>query len=318
MKYSSEWKQKVIRLNHRLLKMYGPQGWWPVTAQIGSPPVYFPGREGLPVSDEHTFEIMAGAILTQNTAWINVEKALVNLGLQNLLSPEAIVSSGHFLEEAIRPSGYYNQKAIKLRILSRHILDMGGIHTLRGYETLDLRRLLLSWKGIGPETADSILCYGFNRPVFVVDTYTRRLFEKADLPSGSYEEIQESVHEALPPSSSLYGDFHARIVKVSVRKEFALLFATPLSEPENRKILIKAFCRIPGVGPKIAEDFWDMGFRVPEELRGSSPETLYDRLNRIRGLRIDRCMLYVFRCAVYYMSESFHDPEKLKWWNWKD
>lgn len=81
---------------------------------------------------------------------------------------------------------------------------------------------------------------------------------------------------------------------------------------------LKEFQKIPGLGKKIASDFWNLGFRSLEELKGQDPEDLYQRLNSLAGLQTDRCMLYVFRCAVYFVSNTSHDPELLKWWNWKD
>lgn len=85
-----------------------------------------------------------------------------------------------------------------------------------------------------------------------------------------------------------------------------------------KKKSLKDFQRIPGVGPSIAEDFWLLGFRSVNELEGADPENLYERLCQLHGCKVDRCMLYVFRCAVYFASHATHDPERLKWWNWKD
>ncbi len=208
-------KNHVMALSRTLFDICGPSGWWPLTETPGKPPVYRPGEEGKAVSDTGAFEVITGAILTQNTSWKNVEKALVNLTGAGMLDIGIISGCGEILEEMIRPSGYYNQKAGRLRHISRRILECGGVRALCGCPTEELRARLLSWKGIGPETADSILCYGFARPVFPVDRYTARLFERLGLPSGFYDEIQELVHEAIPPSAAVYGDFHAHIVQVS-------------------------------------------------------------------------------------------------------
>lgn len=183
----------------------------------------------MPVGDREAFEIVVGAVLTQNTAWRNVEKALINLTRDIGLSPETIAGCDGALESAVRPSGYYNQKAARLREISRNIVDDGGIAALRGYPTEALRALLLSWKGIGPETADSILCYAFSRPVFVVDTYTRRLFRALGLPHGSYGETQALVHQAIPPDAARYNDLHARIVKLFAMKEAEAFMRTSAS-----------------------------------------------------------------------------------------
>lgn len=312
-------EEKIILVNRVLFQMYGHQGWWPVTEEKGKSPVYHPETEDRQITDSEAFEIIAGSILTQNTAWRNVEKALMNLNAQDLLHVEKIAGCDDRLETAIRPAGYFNQKAARLRSVSRHLLDCGGIKGLGAISTEKLRKLLLSWKGIGPETADSILCYAFGRPVFVVDRYTVRLFEKLGLQCASYDEIQESVHKALQTSSYEYGNLHACIVRLSVQKETDRLVR--LLSPEDvaaKKQICKEFQVIPGVGKNTAEDFWDMGYRSVAELRDRYPETMYQHLNRLRGVHTDRCMLYVFRCAVYYASQKEHDPELLKWWNWKE
>ncbi len=314
-----EAEKKIICLNRVLFQMYGHQGWWPVTEKKGKAPVYHPEAENRAITDSEAFEIIAGSILTQNTAWRNVEKALMNLSAQDLLHVEKIAECDDRLETAIRPAGYFNQKAARLRKVSRNITDCGGIKGLGSLSTEKLRNLLLSWKGIGPETADSILCYAFGRPIFVVDRYTFRLFEKLGLPGASYEEIQESVHRSLRSSAYEYGNLHACIVRLSVQKETDR--PVRLLSPEDvasKKQICKEFQIIPGVGEKTAEDFWDMGYRAVAELRDRDPETMYQHLNRIRGVQTDRCMLYVFRCAVYYASQKKHDPELLKWWNWKN
>ncbi|MEZ4524933.1 MAG: helix-hairpin-helix domain-containing protein [Desulfobacterales bacterium] len=315
----NEAEEKIISLNRVLFQMYGDQGWWPVTEEKGKAPVYHPEAEDRQITDSEAFEIIAGSILTQNTAWRNAEKAVMNLNSQNLLNMEKIAQCDERLETAIRPAGYFNQKAARLREISRHIINCGGIAGLRILSTETLREMLLSWKGIGPETADSILCYAFGRPVFAVDRYTVRLFEKLELPRASYAEIQEAVHTALPVSAYEYGNLHACIVRLSVQKETERLARLVSTESvTGKKQICREFQVIPGVGKKTAEDFWDMGYRSVEEFRDRNPQEMYQHLNRIRGIQTDPCMLYVFRCAVYYASQKKHDPELLKWWNWKD
>lgn len=208
-------RRRLLALDTALLEQFGPQGWWPTSPRAGARPRYRPGREGRRVTDREAWEIVVGAILTQNTAWRNVELALENLSASHRLSPDAILEPGAWLEEAVRPSGYFRQKADRLRRTAREVLDAGGISVLRREATSSLRERLLSWHGIGPETADSILCYAFSRPVFVVDAYTTRLFDREGLPSRSYSHIQDFVHDAMEPSPARYGDFHARIVKYS-------------------------------------------------------------------------------------------------------
>jgi len=212
---------RVRGLNDALASAYGPQGWWPTTAHPGEKPVYRPGREGHATTDAEAFEIMVGSILTQNTAWTNAEMAIMNLTRRGLMSPEAILAAGDDLNPIIRSAGYYNQKASRLRLLSRRVIDGGGIAHYRGQPTTDLRETLLSFTGVGPETADSILCYAFSRPVFVVDAYTKRLFTALGLPAGSYGEMQELVHESLAANAGELGDFHARIVRLLKEKEKA-------------------------------------------------------------------------------------------------
>ncbi|WP_297445791.1 endonuclease III domain-containing protein [Desulfurobacterium sp.] len=181
---------------NRLLKCFGPQYWWPADTE---------------------FEVCIGAILTQNTAWSNVEKAIANLKKENLLSPEAIikVSDGR-LKELIRPAGFYNQKAERLKAFSSFILNGGGIEKLSRLSLYDLREKLLSIKGIGKETADSMILYAFKKPIFVVDAYTKRLLfrlGKIDSEKVDYDVLREMVEVCLPSDAELFGEFHALIVR---------------------------------------------------------------------------------------------------------
>ncbi len=190
---------KVIELYERLLAAHGHLDWWP-----GDSP----------------FEVMIGAILTQNTAWRNVEKAIGNLKAAGVLSPRAILTLpvGE-LAELVRPSGYYNQKAERLGILAGYFIERygGRVSRMKRRGLFELREELLSLKGVGPETADSILLYALEKPIFVVDAYTRRLVVRHGfLPenSATYGEIQDFFMERLPPDVLLYNDFHAQIVRV--------------------------------------------------------------------------------------------------------
>ncbi len=318
MKFSTEHRYRIKELDHYLLEQYGPRGWWPVTQVRGAPPVYFPGDEGRRVTDDEAVEIIVGAILTQNTAWTNVEQAIMRLTGSGLLNLTALATCDERLETAIQPSRYFNQKAKRLRDIAGRMIALGGIQALRNEPTDRLRERLLSWQGIGPETADAILCYAFNRPVFVVDAYTKRLFHRLNLPSGTYDEMQQVVHQSVPPSAAACGDLHARIVACLAAKEADQVIEALNSRWNRQKQIRKAFQRIPGVGEKIAFDLWEMGFRSPEELKGRNPEDLYRQLQKLKGGPVDRCMLYVFRSAVYFVSHTVHDPERLKWWNWKD
>jgi len=183
---------------HRLLSAhFGPLHWWP---------------------GETPFEVMVGAILTQNTAWTNVEKAIAALKAEGLLDPAALAAADpDLLRRLIRPSGYYNQKAERLLLFVRWLLDKpwrGSLDALRRADTADLRERLLALKGIGPETADSILLYALDHPVFVIDAYTRRIFSRLGLtaPDATYADLQEWFVSRLPADRALFNEFHAQIV----------------------------------------------------------------------------------------------------------
>jgi len=184
---------KIVQLYYELLKKYGPQGWWPC-------PDYHPGDYSFPKTADQRFEICVGAILTQNTAWTNVEKALLNLKRANALNLKNFLKlSDGKLRELIKPAGYFNQKAKKLQIFAKFL------------HNTPTRELLLNLWGIGPETADSMLLYAYKQPFFVVDTYTKRLFpEFKDL---DYEEIRKKFETALPKDYKMYQEYHALIVK---------------------------------------------------------------------------------------------------------
>lgn len=191
----------VIEIYYTLLKQYGHQHWWP---------------------GDSAFEVIIGAVLTQNTAWSNVEKAIEQLRLSDLLSPHAIVEESHdVIAEAIRPSGYFNVKTKRLKALCEWFMQQGDENSLRKYDTDTLRKMLLSVHGIGPETCDDILLYALDRPVFVIDAYTRRIFSRLGLFSGEepYDEIrleiEENLSSSLPGEEILpvYNEYHALVVR---------------------------------------------------------------------------------------------------------
>ncbi len=178
-----------------LLAHHGPQHWWPA---------------------DTTFEVMVGAVLTQNTAWTNVEKALARLTQRVPLAPAALLALPEpELAELLRPVGYYNVKAARLRAFCRALLDADGEPGLAALGTADLRRLLLGLHGVGPETADDVLLYAFHRPVFVIDAYTRRLFARLGLIDGDegYEVLRARFEQALGPDVPLFNEYHALIVR---------------------------------------------------------------------------------------------------------
>ncbi|MDO9043069.1 MAG: endonuclease III domain-containing protein [Desulfocapsaceae bacterium] len=181
-----------------LSQYFGPQGWWP-----GDSPL----------------EIMVGAVLTQNTNWENVRKAITNLQETGCLSFSALSAlSVEELAQLIKPSGYFNIKAQRLKNLLQMITERyeGKLELLLNDDLATGREALLSVKGIGPETADSILLYAANHPIFVVDAYTHRIFSRHHLvpEESDYHSLQEAFHDKLPAQSALYNEYHALIVAV--------------------------------------------------------------------------------------------------------
>ncbi len=161
---------------------------------------------------------MVGAVLTQNTNWKNVERAILNLKQAEMLSLEKISALPQAaLAEYLRPAGYYNIKAGRLQNLFRMINDryQGDLEQLFGEETEQLRSCLLAVKGIGPETADSITLYAANRPVFVVDTYTHRILTRHNIidEQSGYYDIQELFVDNLESDAGLFNEYHALIVQ---------------------------------------------------------------------------------------------------------
>lgn len=187
-------RASLKKIHDLLYAANGRQYWWP---------------------GDGAFEIMVGAVLTQNTAWTNVEKAIANLKQAKALSPEAIVKAHpRRLAAWLRPSGYFNIKAKRLRALCRWLMEQGGVRNLAKLTTHDLRHALLGVHGIGPETADDILLYAFQRPVFVIDAYTRRIFSRLRLIAGDepYDTLRNLFENELGFSAPLFNEYHALIV----------------------------------------------------------------------------------------------------------
>ncbi len=181
----------------RLFRAFGPQHWWPGDTQL---------------------EIAVGAILTQNTAWSNVEKAMAVLKSHRLLTLERLTSfSPTALAPLIRSAGFYNIKAARLTAFLGWLKAGGGFTALRRIPTTELRFRLLACHGIGPETADSILLYALNRPVFVVDAYTRRILSRYGLIEGDepYDEVRSLFESSRPRSPRLYNEYHALLVRLA-------------------------------------------------------------------------------------------------------
>jgi endonuclease-3 related protein len=162
---------------------------------------------------------MVGAVLTQKTNWRGVEMAITNLKGNGLLSVDKLNGlATSELARLIRPSGYFNLKARRLKNLIELVVEEygGDLDAMRREKTNRLRRVLLAVDGIGPETADSILLYAFNRATFVIDTYTRRVFSRHDLvePTAAYQEMQDVVMQYLPADASMFNEYHALLVNV--------------------------------------------------------------------------------------------------------
>jgi len=207
------------RFAEAMRSAYGPQGWWPLLAHAGNNPTssgrltgYHPGDFTFPRDDAQRFEVCCGAILTQNTAWTNVERALAALSTQALLSPSAILlTSDRVLESAVRPSGYFRAKARKLRAFAEFYLSLRG-------GTPSRERLLGVW-GIGPETADSIRLYAYKEIEMVVDAYTVRVLCQHGYcrPPLDYARAKRYCEQRLPRSLEMYQEFHALVVEHAKR-----------------------------------------------------------------------------------------------------
>lgn len=190
--------KRINRFYQELHKSYGPQGWWPADTRL---------------------ECILGAILTQNTSWKNVEKAMENLKRENLISVGKLkLITADELAGLIRPSGYYNQKALKIKNFITFAVRnySGSLEKMFGEDKSVLRKKLLGIKGIGPETADSIMLYAGEIPVFVVDAYTYRVLSRHGLvpEETTYGEIQELFTDSLPEDADVFNEYHALLVKV--------------------------------------------------------------------------------------------------------
>ena len=189
--------QRLVEMFNLLLNHFGPQNWWPAETEL---------------------EVMVGTVLTQNTNWNNVQKAIDNLKKRRLLSLEGLgaIPVAELAQE-IRPAGYYNIKAKRLKNLIGFLVGCYGadLALFLREETQTLREGLLSVKGIGPETADSILLYAARRPVFVIDAYTHRILTLHGMTEeySTYNELQEFFFDHLPEDEALFNEFHALIVE---------------------------------------------------------------------------------------------------------
>ncbi len=208
---------RITNIYRLLYKKYGSQGWWPGDSQL---------------------ECILGAILTQNTSWKNVEKAIHNLKNLNLISIEKLkLITTQELAVLIRPSGYFNQKAIKIKNFIAFLMDNyeGSLDIMFDEDDHVIRNELLSIKGIGPETADCIMLYGGNKPIFVIDTYTYRIFSRHGLvpEQTNYNEMQELFMDSLKNDPKMFNEYHALLVRVGkehCRKQSPICAGCPLEE----------------------------------------------------------------------------------------
>jgi len=190
--------QALQNIYHQLVNCYGPQHWWPA---------------------QEPFEVIVGAMLTQAAAWVNVEKAIANLKAARALSPKALRRlSLSEVATLIHPCGYYNAKALKLKSLAHWLGEYynDNLDKLFANNTERLRRELLSIHGIGQETADSIILYAANKPIFVIDAYTRRIINRIGLApdSNSYTAYQALFMDNLPTDAELFNEYHALLVNL--------------------------------------------------------------------------------------------------------
>ena len=190
--------QDLMSYYSAMSQALGPMHWWPAKTP---------------------FEVIVGAILTQSTAWANVERAIVNLRAARLLTPSAMLAvRTSRLAALVRPSGYFRQKARKLKAFLQFLQNeyRGSLKRMFQTPTEELRAKLLAVHGIGPETADSILLYAGNHPVFVVDTYTHRIFGRHGITSAKsdYETVRKLFEGTLPRDPQLFNEFHALVVNI--------------------------------------------------------------------------------------------------------
>jgi len=191
-------QKRLLKIYQKMYDSLGPQQWWP---------------------GETPFEIIIGAILTQNTNWLNVEKAIHNVKKAKKLTPKGIHElSLPELAELVRPSGFFNVKAKRIKLFIDWLFSKhnGDLTSLFSYDLPTLRAELLSIKGIGPETADSILLYAGNMPSFVIDAYTHRIFSRHDLipEECTYDEMKSFFEDNLPQDVKLYNEYHALLVNI--------------------------------------------------------------------------------------------------------
>jgi len=190
-------QERINRVYLLLEEHYGKTGWWPA---------------------ESILEIIVGAVLTQNTSWANVEKSIKNLKENSMLDFQELINvNDEFLKSLIKPSGFYNLKAKRLKNVLNFFNEFcgGKFDNIKNKNVYDIRKSLLTVNGVGKETADSIILYALNMPIFVIDAYTKRLFKRLGInDSEDYDNLQEMFHKLVEPSVDVYKEYHAFIVNL--------------------------------------------------------------------------------------------------------
>lgn len=209
----------ILKIYEKLYDLYGPQGWWPLMdleseniKKTGATHGYHPLNYDLPETENQRYEIILGAILTQNTAWTSAEKALWNLKKLDVINPGKLLNlDDEILKEAVRPAGFLNQKAAYLINITNFFISLEG--------RTPSRRELLKIKGVGNETADSMLLYAYKQPEFVVDAYTKRIFSHLGLVDEkiSYMKLKTFFEGNIPLDVPIYQEYHALIVEHAKR-----------------------------------------------------------------------------------------------------
>lgn len=210
---------KIKAIYDRLYSLYGPQGWWPLINHAGANPTktgaingYHPGDYNLPSERNDIYEVIIGTILTQNTSWLSAEKALYNLNQLNVINPEKLLAlEDDVLKSTIRPAGFMNQKAKYIKDVTEFFISLEG--------KTPTRKEIISVKGVGNETADSVLLYAYKKPEFVIDTYTKRIMLQMGLVDEkiSYLGMKKLFESILSEDVAIYQEYHALIVEHAKR-----------------------------------------------------------------------------------------------------
>jgi len=234
----------IKQIYNTLLKSYGKQGWWPI---VNDKILLCEYHNNAPRNESDALEICFGAILTQNTNWKNVEKAIIQLNKNQLINIRKIIKiNNKKLASIIKSSGYHNQKAIKLKNFCNYINKNynGNLKRLFSNDIQVLRNELLVINGIGPETADSIILYAAKKPIFVIDAYTKRIMNRIGYKEETYDDLQNLFMNNLDKNEKLFNEYHALLVELgkNICKKEPLCNMCPINEMceyHNEVYLIK-------------------------------------------------------------------------------